>query len=166
MFEVLEPGSGVEFGIDGLDDPRVLVAGGGGNDLQEDNSGDGARGWDRGSVGRQPADGDALAVVLEIELLEVDSGLLTLTELELVAAGESWGGEREGLSGGSLWAGIDEGVDGSTVVDEVNGESSVGERVAVVGDERGVVVGDLLRFGCGHAFLVAVPPSSLAVPPA
>lgn len=166
MLEVLEPCGGVELGVDGLDDPWVLVASRGLFGLDEDDAGDWARRRDRGGVGRFPADGDALAVVLEIELLEVDRGLLALAKLELVAGRERGSRQRERLSRGALRAGVDEGVDGSAVVDEVDGKTGVGELVAVVGDEHGVVVGDLLRIGGGHALLVAVPPTSLAVPPA
>lgn len=154
MLEVLEPCTGVKLGVDGVDDPWVLVACRCLLDLEKDETNDWPWAGDWCSVGGFPADGDRLAVILEVELLEVDLGLLALTSLELLAVTEGRAEQRKSLSSSTLWAGVDEGVDGLAVVGEVDGECLVRECIAVVPDELGVVVGDLLRVGLRQALSV------------
>ena len=59
--EVDEPSTAVELGVDGLDLPAATVVDG----LHDDVAGD-----DLWGLGRAPADGDGVAVVPDVELLE------------------------------------------------------------------------------------------------
>ena len=154
LLEVLEPCAGVEFGVDGVDDPRILVARRSLLRLDHDEANDRSRIGDWCSVGSLPSDDDIVAVVLDVELLEVDRGLLALADHELVAVAEGCGEQRECLCGSTLGAGVDERVHALGVVHEVLGKGLFRERVAVVADELGVVVGDLLRLSAGHALIV------------
>ena len=129
--QVLEPSTGVELAVDGVDEPWVLGAVGVRDDFQADQADDGLGLRDGRGVGRQPSDDDGVAGVPEVEALEVDGWLLALADLELLEAGESRGEQRERLCGVALRAGVDESVDGLGVVGEVGGEDGVGERVAV-----------------------------------
>ena len=159
MFKVLEPCSRVELGVDSVDEPWELGATWRLFDLDHDEAND--RSWvrDVSCVGGLPSNGEEVAVGLDIELLEVDRRLLALANHELVAVAEGGGQEGNGscLCGIALRAGVDEGVDALGVVGEVLGQRLQRELVAVVADELGVVVRDLLRLSAGHT--LAVGPS-------
>ena len=109
MLKVLEPCGRVELRVDGVDDPWVLVASWCLLDLEEDEANHWAWGWDWCSVRRLPSDGDEVAVGLDGELLEIDRGLLALTDHELLAVGERSREERywAGLGCFALRAGVD-----------------------------------------------------------
>jgi hypothetical protein len=154
LLEVLEPCARVKLGVDGVDDPRVLVARRSLLSLDEDDTNDWPWVGDWCSVRGLPSDGDKVAVVLDVKLLEVDRWLLALADHELVAVAEGCGEERECLRGSALRAGVDESVHALRVVGEVLGEGLLRELVAVVADELGVVVGDLLRLSAGHTLVV------------
>jgi hypothetical protein len=145
--QVLEPGTGVELAVDGVNQPRVggavLVL----DDFHADQADDGLGVGDRCGVGGLPADDDGVARVPEVEALEVDGRLLALADLELRETGEGRGEEVEGLCGVALRAGVDQGVDGLGVVGEVGGEHGVGERIAVAFDQGGVGGCDLVGLG-------------------
>ena len=142
--QVLEPGTGVELAVDGVDEVWLSGAVGVRDDLHADQADNGLGLRDRGGVGGDPADDDGVASVPEVETLEVDRGLLALSDLELFEAGEGRGEEIKGLGGIALRAGVDQGVNGFGVVGEVGGEDSVGERIAVANDQSCVVGCDLV----------------------
>ena len=156
LLEVLEPCARVKLGVDGVDDPRVLVASRSFLSLDEDETNDWPWVGDWCSVRGLPSDGDKVAVVFDVQLLEVDGWLLALADHELVAVAEGCGEERECLRCSALRAGVDEGVHAFGVVGEILGEGILCEFVAVVADELCVVVGDLLRISASHA-LIARP---------
>jgi hypothetical protein len=88
LLEVLEPCSRVELGVDGVDEPWVFGSTWRLLDLDEDDANDGPWVRDLSGVGGLPSDGDEVAVGLDVELLEVDRGLLALAGLELLAVAE------------------------------------------------------------------------------
>jgi hypothetical protein len=137
--QVLEPGTGVELAVDGVDEPGLASAVGVGDDFHADQTDDRLGLGDGSGVGCDPADDDAVAGVPEVEALEVDGWLLALADLELLEAGECRGEERKRLGGIALRAGVDQGVDGLGVVGEVGCKHSVGESIAVANDQSGVV---------------------------
>ena len=147
--QVLEPGTGVELAVDGVDEPGLSGAVGVGDDFHADQTDDRLGLGDGSGVGCLPANDDGVARVPEVEALEVDGWLLALANLELFTAGESRGKERKRLGRITLGAGVDQGVDGFGVVGEVDGENLVGERIAVGNDKSGVVC-------CDHVGLVVV----------
>lgn len=147
--QVLEPGTGVELAVDGVNEPGLSGAVGVGDDLHADQTDDRLGLRDGSGVGSLPADDDGVARVPEVEALEVDGRLLALADLELFTAGESRGEERKRLGRVALRARVDQGVDGFGVVGEVDGEDLVGERIAVGNDESGVV-------RCDHVGLIIV----------
>lgn len=144
--QVLEPSTGVELAVDGVDEPGLAGAVVVGDDFHADQTDDRLGLGDRGGVGCDPADDDAVASVPEVETLEVDGWLLALADLELLEAGEGRGEERKRLGGVALRARVDQGIDGLGVVGEVGCEHSVGEGIAVANDQSGVV-------GCDHVGL-------------
>lgn len=87
--DIDEPGARVELGVDGVDQPRVLVAGRRLHGLGDDDAGD-----ELGSAGRDdaaPADEDGVAVVPEVEKLEGDRRLTALASLKGGAGVEGGG---------------------------------------------------------------------------
>ena len=84
-----EPGSSVELGVDSIDVVWVLVPRWRLASLHCDEPNNGADIGDIGSVGSLPADNNGLAAVPHLELIEVDSSLLALAELERAAVGEA-----------------------------------------------------------------------------
>ena len=145
-----------------MDDPRVLVTSWGALGFEENKTNDGPWLGDWRGVIRRPADRDAMAVVFDVQLREVDRWLLALALFEVGAVGERWvqKWDRTCLGCLALRACVDEGVDAFRVVCEVFGKCLVGQLVRVVADELGIVVGDLLCFGFAHALALVFPEAS------
>lgn len=139
--EIVEPCAAVELGVDGVDQPWLVLVALVAGDFQDDDTGDlllwlnGA--WSAGL----PSESDKVASVPHVESLEWDVWLRALAGLEGLKAGEGSRSER-------LWAiraaVVDELVHRVGVVSEVLGEVGFGRGVGVVGDEGAEVVGDLL----------------------
>jgi hypothetical protein len=147
--QVLEPGTGVELAVDGVDEPGLASAVGVGDDFHADQTDDGLGLGNWGGVGCDPSDDDGVAGVPEVEALEVDGWLLALANLELLEAGEGRGEEGKRLGGIALRARVDQGVDGFGVVGEVRCKHSIGERIAVANDKSSVVGCDLVGLSIG-----------------
>lgn len=84
--QVHEPGARVEFRVDGLDQPGVVLVDG----LEHQDAGDG-----RGRLLRPPAHGDGQALVPDVELREGDGRLRALALLEGGACAEGCGAELQ-----------------------------------------------------------------------
>jgi len=84
--DVNEPGTAVELGVEGLDQPRLGTSAGVGvlHALANNDAGDGLRG--EGSAA--PAEEDSVAVVPHVQLVERNVCLRTLSGLEFGAGGE------------------------------------------------------------------------------
>lgn len=77
--QVDEPGAGVELGVDGVDEPGLVLV----DRLEDDDAGDIAR-----AHGRHPAQRHGVAVVPHVELEEGDRRLAALADLEGGTRGE------------------------------------------------------------------------------
>jgi hypothetical protein len=146
--EVDEPGTRVELRVDGLDEPLLRRLGVGVLDgLEDDDAGD-LLGLLAGALGK-PAEGYGVAVVPGFQDLEGNSGLSTLARLERSTGVEDCRAERDSLVGGA--GTVDQFDDRVGVVDKVDGQSLVGEGIAVGRDEGLEVCGDLRGVGVAHA---------------
>lgn len=145
LLQILQPSAGVEFGVHSIDPATAQTLSlGRGDRFHRDESYNRFDICDISRVGGFPPDNHRVAGVPEVELVEVDLGLLGLTGFEGGAVAEGGCQEGQGHGGGALRAGVYERVDGFGVVDEVWGEELVGEGVGVVRDEEAVVCGDFL----------------------
>ena len=99
-----------------------------------------------------PPDRGVVAAVEDVEGLEGDVGLLAVVGAELLTRGE--GNSVDNV--GSLATAVADDVDGGAPVDEVHGESLLGELESVALDELLEDAGDLLGVLIGQALVVLV----------